>query len=189
MSTENRWGGLREDDRLRSGRTGIRWRPAWIWPEATEVLIREQIEDVPGPVIHVCSGSSTLGDVRIDLHHPRAQVHADARCLPLADESAGCVVMDPPWTIKDLRERHRFVCEAGRVLQVGGVLLLYGPWMPRPNWATLEDCWVRHQSRFRLPGPAPTITRWRKVHCRRSKHEELRKRGGAGPLAEVAPDG
>lgn len=172
-----KWGQLHADQGNRTGRTGIHWRKAWIWPDETEDLILEQLEDAPRPVVNVCSGSKTIGDLNIDLHHPRADVHADARCLPLADESVGTVVMDPPWTIQCLRERHRFVCEAGRVLEMGGVLLLYGPWMPRPTWAELEDVWVRNQTRYRLPGSAITLTRWRKIHCRRTKHEEARTRG------------
>lgn len=181
------WGSLHQDKRLPSGRTGIHWRPAWIWPDATEDLIQEQLQTCPPPVVHVCSGSSRVGDLRIDLHHPGADVHADARRLPLADESAGTILMDPPWTIQDLRERHRFVCEAGRVLAIDGVFLLYGPWMPRPTWATLESAWIRNQQRFRLPGSAITLTRWRKVHSRRSKHEEALRRGRVETIDEQHP--
>lgn len=172
-----KWGSLHQDNLNRTGRTGLHWRKAWIWPMETETLILEQLEDVPRPVVHVCSGSKTMGDLTIDLHHPRADVHADARQLPLEDESAGCVLMDPPWTIKDLRERHAFIREAGRILQVGGIFLLYGPWMPSPTWARLDRAWIRDQTSFRLPGSAITFTRWKKVHSRRTKHEEALARG------------
>jgi hypothetical protein len=175
-----KWGSLQEDNGNRSGRTGIHWRPAWEWPDKTKALILELLEDAPHPILNVCSGATTLGDVTVDLHHPRADVHADARCLPLGDETVGTVLMDPPWTIQDFRERHRFVCEAGRVLDTGGLLLIYAPWMPRPTWAELEGAWVRNQTRYRLPSAPVLVTKWRKVHTRRDKHAEARTRDKTG---------
>lgn len=163
VSDERRMGSLLlEDRRYRSGRTGLRWRPAWIWPSCAEDLAREQLADAPGPSLHMCSGSSRLGDVRLDAFHPSADVRGDARRAPFEDATFGAVLMDPPWTIQDLRERHRFIAEAARVLRDEGVFLLYAPWMPQPSWGLLEGVWVRVQDHHRLPRAPVVFTRWRR---------------------------
>lgn len=156
------WGGLRPDQRRARG-GGVEWRPAWKWPDEAEALIRDQLEDAPRPVVNVCSGATEIGDLTLDLDHPRADVQADARALPLADETAGTVLMDPPWTIQNLAERQRFITEAGRVLQPGGLFLLYAPWAPSLSWAELEGVWLRHQGRHRLPYAPVILGRWRKT--------------------------
>lgn len=151
------------DNRRRDGRDGIRWRPAWQWPDEAEDKIRDELTTTPEPVLHVCAGASTLGDVTLDLYHPGADVRADAKQLPFEDESFGTVVMDPPFGVKEVGERHKFIAEAGRVLGEDGILLLYAPWFPGPTWAELEDVWVRTSSRHRLPHAAILLTRLRRT--------------------------
>jgi hypothetical protein len=169
------------DRRIRSGRTSKAhafFRPAWKFPAGIQRQVEAVLQDCPGPVLNVCSGASRLGDVRVDICHPSADVLADGRHLPFAAGSFGTVFMDPPYRMEgnDLVERQAMVSEAGRVVKLGGVFLLHAPWMPRPLWAELEDVWVRHQVRHRLPGPAVLLTKWR---------ANLNKRGGTRCNVEV----
>lgn len=163
MSQTWAWG---PDTRIASGRTSKAhafFRPAWKFPPGIQRQVEAVLVECPGPILNVCSGASRLGDVRVDIVHPAADVQADARALPFPDESFGTVFIDPPYKMpgNDLVERQRVVSEAGRVIRPGGVLLLHAPWMPAPGWADLEDVWVRHQVRHRLPGPAVLLTKWR----------------------------
>jgi SAM-dependent methyltransferase len=157
---------LMADQRLRTGRTSkahAYFRPAWKFPPGIQRQVEAVLAHCPAPVLNVCAGSSRLGDVKVDLCHPAADVRADARALPFPDRSFGTVFIDPPYRMpgNDLVERQHVVSEAGRVVRDGGVLLLHAPWMPAPCWAQLEDVWVRHQARHRLPGPAVLLTKWR----------------------------
>lgn len=152
-----------EDNRRRDGHDGIRWRPAWQWPDEAEDKIKNELESAPEPVLHVCAGASRLGDVRLDMYHPGADVRADAKALPFDDEAFGAVVIDPPFGISDPFERQAFITEAGRVLEPGGILLLYAPWFPGPCWAELEEAWVRVSNRHRLPKAPIMLTRLRRV--------------------------
>lgn len=111
-----------KDDRLRSPRTGVRWRPAWRWPDATEDFIREILADCPRPILHVCAGSSPLGDVRADMFHPAADVKADMYNLPFAAGAFGTVVCDPPFPKNGTPVDRRALAfrELGRVVRQGG---------------------------------------------------------------------
>lgn len=166
------WGALRpaapptppRNGRTTDGPDGVHFRAAWRFPPGVEDFIAAQLHDAPRPILHAFCGSSRLGDVRLDLVHPGADVRADARSLPFSDGSFGTILADPPFRMpgNDLVERQAVVREAGRVLRPGGVFLLHAPWMPAPLWADLENVWVRHQARHRLPGPAVLLTAWRK---------------------------
>lgn len=69
----------------------------------TKVLWAESIEDYLqalfiGSTLHLCSGASQLGDVRLDLdvaHRP--DIKADAARVPFADDSFDTVLCDPPY--------------------------------------------------------------------------------------------
>jgi hypothetical protein len=73
------------------------------------------------PCLHICSGQSTLGDVKLDLHE-RADVKADMRKLPFRLRSFASAIWYPPYaapriitlqTIAGLRD----------LLQTGGRLI------------------------------------------------------------------
>lgn len=81
-----------------------------LWPEAVEGYISNHFI---GKVLHICCGKSRLGDVRVDLHEPGADVKADAARLPFEDKSFDTVLCDPPysgkfqWNHDMLNELHR----------------------------------------------------------------------------------
>jgi hypothetical protein len=66
-----------------------------LWPEAVEDAIKAFLIPVS---LHVCSGHSQLGDIRLDIDenvHPH--VLCDASRLPFADKCFRTVLCDPPY--------------------------------------------------------------------------------------------
>lgn len=157
------------DDRLTTTRSGVRWREGWQWPGETEAFLAGLIKELAGPVLHVCCGSSRLGDVRVDMFHPGADMRADAFQLPFKSGSFGVVVADPPFPHQgqggwDYAARLAFVQECGRVIRKGGVLIIHAPWMPRPSWAQLElPVHIREDVGHAFPKEPLVISRWRRT--------------------------
>ena len=110
---------------------------SWAWPGEVESFLREKAN---GFVIHVCSGSSSLGDLTIDQYMP-AMVKASMYNLPLKTGIADTVICDPPWGIAR-HMRMKLVCELRRVLKVQGILLFNAPWLPHVPALKLLEVWV-----------------------------------------------
>jgi len=72
----------------------MRFRKAMIWPKAVEQFISMKSY---GLILHVCSGSSNLGHVKVDLYK-KADVRADAFHLPFR-RVFDTVICDPPWRL------------------------------------------------------------------------------------------
>lgn len=154
------------DDRLTTGRTGVRWRPAWRWPRETERFLAEILATCPKPSLHVCAGSSSLGDLKADMFHPGADVRADMYRLPFKDGAFGTVLADPPFPLDgvSLPQRLAQFQEMGRVVRKGGVVLLHAPWMPRSTWGRLEAAWVRdNEAQHGFPHAPVLLTKWVRV--------------------------
>ncbi len=97
-------------------------------------------EKATGFVVHVCSGSSTLGDLTID-QYMTAMVKASMYNLPLKTGVADTVICDPPWGI-GRHMRMKLICELRRVLRVQGILLFNAPWLPHVPALELLEVWV-----------------------------------------------
>lgn len=152
-----------EDRRMVSGRTGSRWRPVWGWGKETEAFMREVLQDAPRPILHAGCGASRVGDIRLDLHHPGADLKADCRDLPFEDGTIGTVVQDPPWTVAGLQDREKWVQEAKRVLRVGGLYVVHAPWAPARPTLEFVSGFIRDDSMFNgFPRSPILITAWRK---------------------------
>jgi len=68
---------------------------AWVWPEKVENKIRSLLL---GRSINICSGLSSLGDVKVDLEPRDPDVlKAEMENLPFDDETFDSVLSDPPW--------------------------------------------------------------------------------------------
>lgn len=132
------------------------WHPAWRWPKDTRAFVRRLVDEAPKPVVHFCSGSSDVGDVRVDLHHPAATVRADARMPPF--RGIGTALIDPPWNVKP---EHRFQLMNAVIdtVRPGGQLLLIAPWLvQRTRKLELRDVWVRtHRLKRGQPFPGLTL--------------------------------
>ena len=74
------------------------FREAWLWSDSEEKLYAKFCE---GRVLHLFSGKSMLGDVRIDIHEDSAaNMRIDlskAIKLPFEDLSFDTTIADPPW--------------------------------------------------------------------------------------------
>ena len=87
----------------------------------SKVLWHDEIEEflktlLLGRSIHVCCGKSTLGDVRLDLNEPNADIHCDAsnmRC-EVPDDSFDTALCDPPYN-GSFQWNHDLLCELSRV--------------------------------------------------------------------------
>ncbi len=110
---------------------------SWAWPGEVEEFLKEKAK---GFVIHVCSGSSKLGDVTIDEFMP-AMIKADMYNLPIKTGIADTVICDPPWGIAR-HMRMKLVCELRRILKVEGILLFNAPWLPHVPQLKLLEIWV-----------------------------------------------
>ncbi len=110
---------------------------SWAWPGEVETFLEEKAH---GFVVHVCSGSSHLGDLTIDQYMP-AMVRGSMYNLPLKTGIADTVICDPPWGIAR-HLRMKLVCELRRVLKVQGLLLFNAPWLPHVPALKLLELWV-----------------------------------------------
>lgn len=110
---------------------------SWVWPSEVEDFLREKAN---GFTIHICSGSSKLGDITIDQFMP-AMIKADMYNLPLKTGIADTVICDPPWGIAR-HMRMKLICELRRILKVGGLLLFNAPWLPHVPQLRLLEVWV-----------------------------------------------
>lgn len=75
------------------------FRHTWTWLNEEEVLYRSLCV---GKVLHVCSGKSSLGNIKVDLF-VKADIKADVRHLPFRPLSFDAVICDPPFKLY-----HRF---------------------------------------------------------------------------------
>lgn len=177
------------DARPRKRDGGVAYREAWAFKGTTEDWLRNQLTEMPHPIVHVCSGASRLGDIRVDIVHPGADIRADGRHLPFRDGSIGTVLMDPPWKL-EAAERQRLISAAGRALRRGGALLLYAPWWPSPLWADLEVAYVRVNGKHQLPLAPVIFSRWRKrADANRARFEDEQEKRGRKEERATNPGG
>ncbi|KKM06733.1 hypothetical protein LCGC14_1741060 [marine sediment metagenome] len=67
------------------------------FPPAIQTLIQSQIS---GKVLHLFSGSSLIGDERVDIEHPNSTLKSDIRQFISDDKREwDWVVLDPPYAI------------------------------------------------------------------------------------------
>ena len=94
------------------------YRPGWRFPEIIE---HEIAKWVVSPSLHVCSGQSTLGDVKLDLYE-RADVKAAMRYLPFRPQSFATIIWDPPYAMH-IRQVQPTLIELREALQASGRLI------------------------------------------------------------------
>lgn len=84
-----------------------------LWPEAIENFLPTLFL---GQTLHACCGKSRLGDVRLDLHEPTADIHCDAAKMQdhIADDAFETVLCDPPYN-GQFQWNHDMLAELSRV--------------------------------------------------------------------------
>jgi len=72
------------------------FREAWVWCEQEERLYAKLCK---GKILHLFSGTSLLGDVRVDIDNPMATHKIDLQegKLPFQNLEFDTVISDPPW--------------------------------------------------------------------------------------------
>jgi len=94
------------------------YRPGWRFPQIIEHEISKWILS---PCLHVCSGQSTLGDIRLDLYEP-ADVKAAMRYLPFQSGAFASIIWDLPYAMH-IRQTQPALIELREALHPGGRLI------------------------------------------------------------------
>lgn len=84
-----------------------------LWPEEVEEFIQTLL--IPTS-LHLCCGKSKLGDVRVDLHEPTADINLDATHTGFADGQFESVLCDPPYN-GQFQWNHDLLSEISRIAQ------------------------------------------------------------------------
>jgi|TARA_R110000824_G_scaffold167053_1_gene343829 hypothetical protein len=127
-----------------------KWIKSWEWPEEVTENVRELllVDDKGGQTLHICCGSSTLGDVFIDADPQRADiVKADMRELPFETGTFLNTIIDPPWKL-GYYQRFRPFYEAVRVTEIGGYIFYNATWIPHAENTELLNVYVRRDSHW-----------------------------------------
>ena len=84
-----------------------------LWPDSIEEFLKTLFV---GRTIHVCCGKSKLGDVRLDLNEPTADIKCDAANMKdfVKDGEFNTVLCDPPYNGK-FRWNHNLLSELARI--------------------------------------------------------------------------
>ena len=96
------------------------------------------------PMIHMCSGLSTLGDVRVDINpNSNANLISDATCLAFDSGTFGFCLIDPYYSDADYEKvgqkpltSYAFTKEADRLVRSGGYIAILHQRPPRKP----KDC-------------------------------------------------
>lgn len=153
---------LPSDDRPR-GRRGLTYRRAWSFKDETEPFLAGLVRDLPHPWVHCFSGASRLGDIRVDLVHPDADIHGDvADLVALLGHPVPVIIADPPWAAP-YALRWTWIKAMRDALEPGGTLVLYAPWMPAEYGLELQDAFIRRQTGWRFPEAPVVASIWRKT--------------------------
>lgn len=113
------------------------FREGWRWTEPVAKHIERMVNDLPRPLVHVCSGSSELGDIRADFFHPFANLKADMFKMPHKDGAVRSIVCDPPYNLS-LQDRFKLGMELARIMEPLGRIVFKAPW-PLPEGKFLVD--------------------------------------------------
>jgi|TARA_R100000149_G_C5849009_1_gene118388 hypothetical protein len=123
-----------------------KWIKSWEWPDEISENVRSLLE--PGQTLHICSGNSDIGDVKIDLDPRRADVQkGDMRDLQFETNTFDNVIIDPPWKL-GYYQRFRPFYEAVRVAKIGGLVIYNATWIPYANNTELLNVYVRRDSHW-----------------------------------------
>ena len=114
-----------------------RYREAFSWTDSIDAFVQHVVTE--RPLLNVCAGRTTWGDVTLDLYEP-ADVHGDWTELPFERDAFGAVFADPPWDSGHKVEVATYMREA---LRVAPVAYLMAPWLYCSAWAKITRVWFR----------------------------------------------
>jgi len=114
-----------------------RYKKAFSWHGGIEKFLNSVV--LEKPLLNVCSGTTSWGDVTVDLYEP-ADFTSPWTVLPFEDNTFGAVFADPPWDVNYKKEVSKYVKEA---LRVAPVAYLMAPWIYCAAWVELTNVWYR----------------------------------------------
>ena len=124
-------------------RSCFKYKKIWSWPKSVENFI---LTKAKGYTLHVCSGHSKIGNVKVDLYED-CDVRADMCSLPFKSEIFDTVICDPPWKIRT-ELRGRLLCELRNVLRPEGLLIFNSTWLPAIPGLIIKEIWARVINRY-----------------------------------------
>ena len=122
----------------------LKYRAVYQFPESTHNFIKERIK---GFCLHVCSGSSLLGDIRLDLELQKVQKNkpgfliGDQFHLPFQNEKFDTVICDPVWNMP-YHVRHKLIYQLRDMTKYEGILIFNSLWIPKIRCMKHQDVFV-----------------------------------------------
>ena len=122
--------------------------PAFSWHKSIGSFLEEIISEAP--LLHVCSGRSDFGDVKVDrfIRPASPGVVADWNSLPFGNDSFSAVFADPPWNLGYMARCGDFCKEA---LRVAPIAYIMSPWLWVNEMARRTQIWVREFPGINVP--------------------------------------
>lgn len=115
-----------------------------LWPEEVEDFLKTLL--IPR-TLHVCCGKSKLGDVKLDLYEPTADIKCDAQNMReyVKDNEFDTVLADPPYN-GDFQWNHNLLSELARV---ANKRIIFQHWFIPAN---SKGLYKKAQNKFHLSG-------------------------------------
>ena len=123
-----------------------KWIKSWEWPQEINENVKLLLEE--GETLHICCGTSEIGDVFVDLNPVRPNIQKqDMRDLKFETNEFDNTIIDPPWKL-GYYQRFRPFYEAVRVTKIGGLIIYNANWIPYADNTELVDVYVRRDSHW-----------------------------------------
>ena len=130
-------------------------RPNWKWTDDIEAEILRELNGIRGRVVHICSATSGIGDVRLDRWESmtykddrkiwgQPNVKGDFCYLPFKSGIAGATICDPPYS--PTRQGKYFpglIEELVRITVPGGKIIFLCPWVLQHQTIRPVRLWLR----------------------------------------------
>ena len=121
----------------------LKYRAVYQFPEETHEFIKKNII---GFSLHVCCGSSNLGDIRLDIEKQLEQktegfVKGDMFNLPFRPGLFDTVICDPVWNMP-YHVRHKLIFGLRDMVKFGGRLIFNSLWIPKIKCMKHQDVFV-----------------------------------------------
>ena len=130
-----------------SVRKVARWIKSWEWPDEITQNIAALLDN-RGETLHICCGSSKLGDVLVDIEPQRHDIEkGDMRDLKFETGRFQNTIIDPPFKL-GYYQRFKPFYEAVRVTKIGGKIIYNANWIPFAENTELVNVYVRRDSHW-----------------------------------------
>jgi hypothetical protein len=141
----------------------------WRWTLDIETNIVEELRTAKGRVVHICSGASGIGDIRLDRFFDRGNqktethgkakriagipnLKGDFRVLPIKDGAAAATICDPPYDMQRFKkEIPLLINELVRITAPQGKIIFLSPWVIYHPSLTPSKVWLRQPGKDSYP--------------------------------------